>query len=102
MSSIAERPTKSSGNNGSSTSTSTIPVNRPWQDPLLDRGQPPGARSSTASHPVGRWLTEPSWQEPFNTIAEVPADDSKSRCAGGDQGSGAAASYATSRTQQHE
>ncbi|KAK2769644.1 hypothetical protein CKAH01_15102 [Colletotrichum kahawae] len=78
------------------TGSSTVPVNRSWQDPSLDHGQR-SAQSSSANYPVGRWLTEPSWQEPFNNIAEVPAAGSASAYAGGHQGSGAAATYATSR-----
>ncbi|KAF4835876.1 hypothetical protein CGCTS75_v002510 [Colletotrichum tropicale] len=85
-----------SSSSKSSKSSSTVPVNRSWQDPSLDRGQR-SAQSSSASYPVGRWLTEPSWQEPFNNIAEVPAAGSASAHAGGHQGSGAAATYATSR-----
>ncbi|KAF6804308.1 hypothetical protein CSOJ01_10277 [Colletotrichum sojae] len=86
----------SSGSKGGS----TVPVNRSWQDPSVDRGQA-AASGGGGNYPVGRWLTEPSWQEPFNNIAEVPAAGSAAGYAGGSQGSGAAATYATSRTPQH-
>ncbi|CCF40702.1 hypothetical protein CH063_11197 [Colletotrichum higginsianum] len=85
---------------GQSSSSSTVPVNRSWQNQSLDRSQT-GAGGSD-SYGVGRWLTEPSWQEPFNAIAEVPAAGSAAGCVGGRQGSGASATYATSRTQQQQ
>ncbi|GKT40498.1 uncharacterized protein ColSpa_00679 [Colletotrichum spaethianum] len=79
------------------TSSSTVPVDRSWQNQSLDRSQT--APGGSGSYGVGRWLTEPSWQEPFNTIAEVPAAGSAAGPGGGRQGSGASATHATSRTQ---
>ncbi|KAF9873812.1 hypothetical protein CkaCkLH20_08546 [Colletotrichum karsti] len=88
---------KSSGSKSSSSkSKSTVPVDRSWQDPTLDRGQR-SAQGSNGNYPVGRWLTEPAWQEPFNNIGEVPAAGSAAGYAGASQGSGAAATYATSQ-----
>ncbi|KAK1975563.1 hypothetical protein LZ30DRAFT_764167 [Colletotrichum cereale] len=78
--------------------SSTVPVDRMWQYQPLDRSQ--AVTSEGGSYGVGRWLTEPSWQEPFNTIAEVPAAGSAAGQGDGRQGSGASATYATSRTQQ--
>ncbi|GKT63104.1 hypothetical protein ColTof4_05303 [Colletotrichum tofieldiae] len=96
---------KTSGGQSSSSSaahqpsSSTVPVDRSWQNQSVDRSQT--AAGGSGSYGVGRWLTEPSWQEPFNTIAEVPAAGSAAGYGGGRQGSGASATYATSRTQQH-
>ncbi|TQN63652.1 hypothetical protein CSHISOI_11776 [Colletotrichum shisoi] len=87
---------KSSGQS----SSSTVPVDRSWQNQSLDRNQ--AGAGGGESYGVGRWLTEPSWQEPFNAIAEVPAAGSAAGCVGGRQGSGASATYATSRTQQQQ
>ncbi|WQF84485.1 hypothetical protein CDEST_09499 [Colletotrichum destructivum] len=99
----ANAPSAGSSNkksNGQSSSSSTVPVDRSWQNQSFDRSQAGAGRSD--SYGVGRWLTEPSWQEPFNAIAEVPVAGSAAGCVGGRQGSGASATYATSRTQQQQ
>ncbi|KZL81561.1 hypothetical protein CI238_07910 [Colletotrichum incanum] len=79
--------------------SSTVPVDRSWQNQSVDRSQT--ATGGSGTYGVGRWLTKPSWQEPFNNIAEVPAAGSAAGHGGGRQGSGASATCATSRTQQH-
>ncbi|KAK1992220.1 hypothetical protein LX36DRAFT_704225 [Colletotrichum falcatum] len=76
----------------------TVLVDRSWQHQPLDRGQ--AVTGGSDSYGVCRWLTEPSWQGPFNTIAEVPAAGSEAGQRGGRQGSGASATCATSRTQK--
>ncbi|TDZ25657.1 hypothetical protein Cob_v001262 [Colletotrichum orbiculare MAFF 240422] len=98
--SSSSKSKSSSKHSSSKTPTaSTVPVNRSWQDPSLERGG--GQPSASSNYPVGRWLTEPVWQEPFNTIAEVPAVGSAAGYGAGQQGSGASATYATSRPPQH-
>ncbi|EFQ36347.1 hypothetical protein CGRA01v4_10703 [Colletotrichum graminicola] len=89
---------KTSG--GQSAASSTVPVDRSWQYRPLGRGQ--AVTGGSGSYCVGRWLTEPSWQEPFNTIAEVPAAGSEAGQGVGGQGSGASATCATSRTQKQQ
>ncbi|KAK2042318.1 hypothetical protein LZ31DRAFT_632767 [Colletotrichum somersetense] len=89
---------KTSG--GRSVPSNTLPVNRSWQYRPLNRCQT--ATGGSGSYCVGRWLTEPSWQEPFNTIAEVPAAGSEAGQGGGCQGSSASVTCATSRTQKQQ
>ncbi|KAK2056542.1 hypothetical protein LY76DRAFT_576165 [Colletotrichum caudatum] len=89
---------KTSG--GRSAPSNTLPVNRSRQYRPLDRCQT--STGGSGSYCVGRWLTEPSWQEPFNTIAEVPAAGPEAGQGGGCQGSGASVTCATSRTQKQQ
>ncbi|KAK2009691.1 hypothetical protein LZ32DRAFT_693805 [Colletotrichum eremochloae] len=90
----------SNTSSGQGAALSTVPVDRSWQYQPLDRG--PAVTGGSGSYGVGRWLTEPSWQEPFNAIAEVPAVGSEAGQAGGCQGSGASATCATARTQEQQ
>ncbi|KAK1689581.1 hypothetical protein BDP55DRAFT_725732 [Colletotrichum godetiae] len=94
---------KSSGsrpsNGNSSSSSSTVPVDRPWQDASLHRSQTTATTTGSPGSLLGRWLTEPAHQGPFNTIAEVPAAGSAAGHIDGRQGSGASATCATSQQQ---
>ncbi|KAK1595618.1 uncharacterized protein LY79DRAFT_546912 [Colletotrichum navitas] len=80
--------------------SSTVLVDRSWQYRPLGRGQ--AATGGSSSYCVDRWLTEPSWQEPFHTIAEVPAAGFEAGQCVGRQVSGASATCTTSRTQKQQ
>ncbi|KAK1470345.1 hypothetical protein CCUS01_06447 [Colletotrichum cuscutae] len=92
---------KSSGtrapNGQSSSSSSTVPVDR-----SLGRSQTTTTTMGAHDSPIGMWLTQPFHQEPYHNIAAVSADGSAAGQADGRQGSGASATYASSRPQQQQ
>ncbi|KAK0374623.1 hypothetical protein CLIM01_08027 [Colletotrichum limetticola] len=102
QSSSKSKSIKSPRSSKSSSSSSTVPVDR-----SLGRSQTTTTTTTTTTmeahdSPMGMWLTQPFHQEPYHNIAAVSADGSAAGQADGRQGSGASATYASSRPQQQQ
>ncbi|KAK1542340.1 hypothetical protein CPAR01_05727 [Colletotrichum paranaense] len=97
-SSKSKSPGTRAPNGQSSSSSSTVPVDRSLGRSQTTTTTTMGAHDS----PMGMWLTQPFHQEPYHNIAAVSADGSAAGQADGRQGSGASATYASSRPQQQQ